>query len=278
MDALRRLADAGLPATERADALYALAELELARPEDREAGLETLAQAGNVELRAPRTLAALRAAAAAAPGHEGVVEALIEAARIAGDDAALLDALALSARLAGITQDRLEEAVELATRRREDDRARALLLRAVEVEQGPGQGEGQRDLAGALWALRRLVALTRVAGDHAEAARFLLAVERAAPPDEARGVTLELAALCAGPLADLEGAARAYKRLWEESPPTRPCGGRCSRWCASSATRRGSTRCWPRWSRWPTTRPSATGAGSSGRICCSASCAARTTR
>lgn len=211
--ALRRLADAGLATRERADVLYELAGLELGRAEEREAGLDTLAQASDVDPRPEEVCAILGRAAARAPDHDGLVRAYVEAARATRDDRALLRALDLASAGPRASEDVLEEAANLAERLADGARAKALLERAVAAEKARGD-----DLAGALWALRRLVARAKGEGDLAAAAALLGDAERAAPPDEARAFALEAAAIHAGPLGDLAGAIAIYQRLWDDDP------------------------------------------------------------
>ncbi len=214
--ALRKLVDSGiddLPDRDRAETLFSLAEIELASAEDITAGLATIDLALAADPSFGRAARALRVAMDVAPDDERVVSALERVARSAGDSMLLLDALEHRLHLGTATQAMAREAVDLATHLNQPDRASSILSRAVDlarIEMG--------DAATALWALRLLAARARQANDVRAAVQWMSEAAEVADPDEARQLWLDVAALSADQLGDLQIAVDTYERLLELDP------------------------------------------------------------
>ncbi len=213
---LRKLADTGmgeLGDRERVETLFSLAELELASAQDVSAGLTTLEQALALDPQFGRAARSLRKAVDVAPEDEHVVAAFERVARASGDHLLLLDALERRIRLAGASQATAREAAELALHLGHDDRAQNVLVRAVDLAR-----QEMGDAATALWALRMLIARARRTDDLHAAVRWMSEAAEVAEPDEARQLWLDVAALSADRLGDLQLAVGTYERLLELDP------------------------------------------------------------
>lgn len=221
----RRLAAAPSDAApaELADALYRLAALRLHRPETGDDGLSLLERAFAAEPDADRAEALLRGALAQGADGGGVGRALERIARHAGRDRALVDALVLISGLdAELTRpgeaeahlEPLREAVEVAERLGDAPLVESLLRRAL--ARAPSEGDVALG-----WALVALAGHRAAAGDLAEAAELKERAARAAPPDGERALLLEVAAMAAGTLGDLDRAARIFEELRAREPAER---------------------------------------------------------
>jgi tetratricopeptide (TPR) repeat protein len=210
---LRRLADSAsdLAPSERADTLYALADLELGAEDSVDAGLSSLALALGAEARPARAARSLEKALPIAVDREPIAKLYETVARAHGDDAMLLDALWVTAHLPRPPQSALQEAFDLATRLGADDRASELLERAVSLA-----GEGE-DPADALWAIRLL---TDACERHRDLRGGLSWAQRAAElcdGEESSRFSARAAAF-ATKLGDTEAAIGAFERLLGDDP------------------------------------------------------------
>lgn len=214
--ALRKLVDEGLEnldAREGSEIVFCLAELELGSSGNAASGLASLDQALASTPDYGRAARALRRAVDAAPDDEQVVAAFERVARSSGDQVLLLDALERRLRFGGASQSMAREAAELAAQLGQEERAEAVLLRAVEVAR-----LDMGDAATALWALRMLAARAKAAGDIQRAVRWMAESAEVAEPDEARQLWLDVASLAADQLGDLQLAVDTYDRLLELDP------------------------------------------------------------
>jgi Flp pilus assembly protein TadD len=202
-----------VPRTERADACYRLAELELGFPDSLYVGLETLEKALEVESRPELAATVLRQALDAMPGDEAVIRVYERVAREAWNDELLLDALERRIGLGGATQALLEEAYVIAKRLERADLAEACLERAIRIAR-----ELHAEPSQALWALRLLVERRKQAGRLEEAVRWMREVADVSVPEEARRVRLEIAHLASHELGQLGLAADTYEALLDEAP------------------------------------------------------------
>src|SRR5262249_28845146 len=128
-------------------------------------------------------------------------------ARASGDSSLLLEALERYAALPDVTADVLREAVDVATKLEARERAEKLLLRAIDLAR-----EGAGGLADAVWALVALAERRKEAEDLTGAIRWLREASEVAEPPEALQLGLEVAALAAGPVGDLNLAAEVYEK------------------------------------------------------------------
>ncbi|MFT3767262.1 MAG: tetratricopeptide repeat protein [Minicystis sp.] len=219
----RRIAAGGASTTETADAIYRLAALRLRRREAQDDGLALLARAFDADPQPDRAEALLRDALTAGADGAAVGRALESIARRTGRDRTLVDALVLISGIdlelthvddAGARIDPLREAVEIAERLKDTALVESLLRRAL--SRAPLLGD-----APLAWALVALAEHRTRAGDLAEAADLKERAARGAPPERERALLLEVAALAAGPLADLARAARLYEELRAREPAER---------------------------------------------------------
>jgi tetratricopeptide (TPR) repeat protein len=217
----RRIAAGSEDPTAAADALYLLAGLRLRRPEAEYDGLELLARAFDADAQPDRAEGLLREALARGADGVSVGHALADVARRSGRERALVDALVLISGVdAEITHvedanearlDPIREAVEIAERMGDGVLVEELLRKAL--QRAPLLGDPP--LA---WALAALAERRAAVGDLVEAADLKERAARGAPPEKERSILLEVAALCAGALADLPRAARLYEDLRAREP------------------------------------------------------------
>ncbi len=212
-----------------ADPLYRLATLRLSRPDTQAEGLAFLDRAQAAEPRPDQAEGALRAALLVDPHSVPVLRALERLARSTGRDRALIDALLLlwerrdpssSAVSSGAPEslsparaDGLREAVEIAARLGDEQLVEDLLERALARAASDGD-------AGLGWALLSMARRCDARGELGKAASLKERVARSDPSLE-RALLLEVAALAAGPLADLARAARLYEELRAREPGER---------------------------------------------------------
>ncbi|AUX46360.1 hypothetical protein SOCE26_078660 [Sorangium cellulosum] len=216
-DAARGAGDAESDAvSRRADPRYRLAALLAADPAEVDQAISLLEEA--IELRADpdRAEAILRDALRTDPRNPRAIRLFEHLARRSGRPRALVDALLLLAEIEGPSV--LEEAVRTARALGDREQAESILQRIV----GPGSGgPPPSDPPGAAWALVSLAELREQAGDLAAAAWLSERAARASAPDEERALLLHAASLAAGPLDDLQRAARLYEELRGREPAER---------------------------------------------------------
>ncbi len=221
----------GEPASERAETLYALANIRLARSKTRSIGFDVLEQALAANRQPERAEAAILTTLAADPDDERALLLYESISRTPGRERSLIDALD---RLGALPASRgaLREAAGIAVRIGDPAVAEQLLRRYLELVADAGRRssvplvgapgsptrrsrETNADLGGALLAL---ATLRGKANDAREAASLK---ERAAARFDAalaRPILLEVATAYAGPLADLPQAARVYGALFANGP------------------------------------------------------------
>ncbi|MGN6104620.1 MAG: hypothetical protein ACTHU0_05925, partial [Kofleriaceae bacterium] len=188
------------PSPAQVDALYRLAEIFLSSDARKKQGFELLERAFAAEPRWGQAGRLLKQAAATAPTeeHRDKVMAMYErVARNGGDGELLLDFLERRAALPGATPQQIREAVDVAVEQSQDQRAEALLVRAVAAARDTVDG-----LASAPWAVLALAERRLAAGDLTAA----------------RDLTYEIAPIADGSelVEPVEG--RALRR----APPARP--------------------------------------------------------
>jgi len=167
------------PTPAQIDALYRLAEIFLGSDTRRRQGFDLLERAFAAEPRWAQAGRLLRQAAAGDPSDDKIMQMYERVARNGGDGELLLDFLERRAAHAGATPSQIREAVDLAVEQGQDQRAEALLVRAVAAARDTADG-----LASAPWAVLALAERRLAAGDLTQA----------------RDLTYEIA-----PISDLEG-------------------------------------------------------------------------
>ncbi|HEX4423645.1 MAG TPA: hypothetical protein VH165_37300, partial [Kofleriaceae bacterium] len=152
------------PTPAQVDALYRLAEIFLGSDTRRRQGFDLLERAFAAEPRWAQAGRLLRAAATADPSDEKLLHMYERVARNGGDGELLLDFLERRAAQSGATPQQIREAVDLAVDQGQDQRAEALLVRAVAAARDTADG-----LASAPWAVIALAERRLAAGDLTQA-------------------------------------------------------------------------------------------------------------
>jgi tetratricopeptide (TPR) repeat protein len=222
----RRIAAAG-PGTEPAelaDAMYELAALRLARPGAQADAIALLTRAFETDPQPDRAEALLRDALAKGADRSAVGRALEHLARVTGRDRTLVDALVLLAEIdmehastaTGFAErlEPLKEAVAIAERLGDAALAEDLLQKTIARSVIHGD-------APLVWALLAAASHRATAGDLAESANLKERAARASDPERERELLLDVATLSAGPLGDLDRAARLYEELRVREPAER---------------------------------------------------------
>ncbi|MBW2534274.1 MAG: tetratricopeptide repeat protein [Deltaproteobacteria bacterium] len=213
---LEKLASLGAAEAEtRTDALYRIAEVQLASDETLAAGIDSLATAFSEDGRAERAAAILRRASELYPNEERLLDLYEQVARKSNDDQLLMHYLERRALHPAAAPDHAREAVDKATSLDDEARAETLMLRAVEI------GRGSDNLAAVDWALLALAERKKNAGDIAEAVKWLEEASEAVEPAAVFALGREVAAMAAQEGGDLTLAARLYERLLEREPTSR---------------------------------------------------------
>lgn len=214
---LSKLATLGEAATEtRTDALYRIAEVQLASEDTVDAGVESLAKAFGEDSRTERAGIILRRACEQHPQNDKLLDLYEQVARRASDANLLMHYLERRAQHAAATPEQAREAVDRAVERGEAERAEALMLRAVEIGRGAAAG-----LASVDWALLGLSRRRKESGDIAGAVRWLEEASEVVDTKAVFALGREVAQLAAGESGDLTLAAKLYEKLWEKEPNAR---------------------------------------------------------
>ncbi|HEY1557862.1 MAG TPA: tetratricopeptide repeat protein [Kofleriaceae bacterium] len=151
------------PTPQQVDALYRLAEIFIGSDTRRKQGIDLLERAFAAEPRWGQAGRLLKMAAATAPDDK-ILTMYERVARNGGDHELLLDFLERRAAQPGATPKEIREAVDLAVEHGEDERAEALLVRAVAAARDTVDG-----IAGASWAILGLAERRLAANDLAQA-------------------------------------------------------------------------------------------------------------
>jgi tetratricopeptide (TPR) repeat protein len=214
--ALRTFVDASsedeTDASPRNEALYRLAEIELASPETREDGARRLEQALD---RAPdydRALGIVAQAARVSPESAAVVRTYERVARAVGGAELLLDALTARSAFEDTPFDVLTEAVELARSVSDTGRLATLLERLIAAARRENRSQ---EVA---WAYVDLAGIREASKDYRAAVELLAEAAERASGSEAFDLRLRIAELAAGPLDDARLAATTYESLRQSEP------------------------------------------------------------
>ena len=152
------------PTPAQVDALYRLAEIFLGSDTRRRQGFDLLERAFGAEPRWAQAGRLLRAAAAGGASDDKLMAMFERVARNGGDPEVLLDFLERRAAGPAATPAQIREAVDLAVDQGQDQRAEALLVRAVAAARETATGLGS-----APWAVLALAERRLAAGDLTQA-------------------------------------------------------------------------------------------------------------
>jgi lipopolysaccharide biosynthesis regulator YciM len=210
------------PTPAQVDALYRLAEIFLGSDARRRQGFDLLERAFAAEPRWAQAGKLLRQAAASSPAPDAddrVLQMYERVARNGGDAELLLDFLERRAAQPGATPPQIREAVDLAIEHGQDQRAEALLVRAVAAARDTADGLGS-----APWAVLALAERRLAAGDLTQARDLTYEIapiaDAADGPEAIDGLAMRIATRAlAHRRIDL--AADVYEFLRERSPADR---------------------------------------------------------
>ena len=201
---------------EQADPIYRLAAIRLADPAGQEQGSALLERALGIDPQPDRIEASLRDAIRVAPKSEPALRLLERFARDTDRSRLLVEAILLLDAIGAATPDKLREAADVARSQGDKSLTEACLRRllaALDREGAAGASLTQ--------ALIELGDLREAEGDLTEAAALLERAAGSASEPDARDLTLRVAALARGPLADLPRAARLYELIRTSEPASR---------------------------------------------------------
>ncbi|HEX7699996.1 MAG TPA: hypothetical protein VF403_04725, partial [Kofleriaceae bacterium] len=207
------------PTPQQVDALYRLAEIFIGSDTRRKQGIELLERAFAAEPRWSQAGRLLKLAAVAAPDDDKILTMYERVARNGGDQELLLDFLERRAGLAGATPTQIKEAVDLAVELGHDERAEALLVRAVAAARETVDGLGS-----APWAVLALAERRLAANDLAQARDLTYEIAPIAIDEESvtqiDGLAMRIATRALAH-RKLDLAAEVYEFLRERNPADR---------------------------------------------------------
>jgi tetratricopeptide (TPR) repeat protein len=203
------------PTPQQVDALYRLAEIFIGSDSRRKQGVELLERAFAAEPRWSQAGKLLKAAAAGSPDDDKILAMYERVARNGGDQELLLDFLERRAALAGATPEQIREAVDLAVDQGQDERAEALLVRAVAAARDTADGLGS-----APWAVLALAERRLAANDLVQARDLAYEIAPIAEAEAVDGLIMRIATRALAH-RKVELAAEVYEFLRERSPADR---------------------------------------------------------
>jgi lipopolysaccharide biosynthesis regulator YciM len=206
------------PTPAQVDALYRLAEIFLGSEARRRQGFDLLERAFAAEPRWAQAGRLLRMAASADLSEELAEKVMTMYERVArngGDRELLLDFLERRAAVPGASTQQIREAVDVAVDQGQDQRAEALLVRAVAAARDTADG-----LASAPWAVISLAERRLAAGDLTQARDLAYEIAPIAEAELVDGLVMRIATRAlAHRRVDL--AADVYEFLRERNPADR---------------------------------------------------------
>ncbi|MDQ3365926.1 MAG: hypothetical protein M3680_10915, partial [Myxococcota bacterium] len=203
------------PTPAQVDALYRLSEIFLGSESRRKQGFELLERAFAAEPRWSQAGRLLKLAATNEPGDEKIIAMYERVARNGGDAELLLDFLERRAALPTASPVQIREAVDAAIEQGQEQRAEALLVRAVAAARDTADGLGS-----APWAVLALAERRLSAGDLNQARDLTYEIAPIVEPDQIDGLAMRIATRAlAHRRVDL--AADVYEFLRERTPADR---------------------------------------------------------
>ncbi len=203
------------PTPQQVDALYRLAEIFIGSDTRRKQGIELLERAFAAEPRWGQAGRLLKLAAANQPDDEKILGMYERVARNGGDQELLLDFLERRAGLSTATPQQIREAVDLAVELTHDQRAEALLVRAVAAARDTADGLGS-----APWAVLALAERRLAANDLAQARDLTYEIAPIAEAEQIDGLLMRIATRALAH-RKIDLAADVYEFLRERSPADR---------------------------------------------------------
>lgn len=217
VELLQRLANLGADQAEtRADARFRMAEVLLADAEAIDEGITNLNAALEDDPRWGRAALILGRACDQHGDNDALLDFYERVARRSDDAKILLHCLERRAKQSEASLERVREAVDLAGKLGQFERAEELMLRAVELSKNLIDGASQVD-----WALLALAQRRRAANDLAGSVKWLIEAAEVAPLAEVVAAAAELTPLATGPEGDLTLAVKLYESLVERDPTNR---------------------------------------------------------
>ncbi|MDB4962464.1 MAG: Tetratricopeptide 4 [Myxococcales bacterium] len=203
------------PTPAQVDALYRLSEIFLSSESRKKQGFELLERAFAAEPRWAQAGRLLKQAATNDPNDEKVMTMYERVARNGGDGELMLDFLERRAGQPSATPQQIREAVDLAVESGQEQRAEALLVRAVAAARETADGLGS-----APWAVLALAERRLAAGDLNQARDLTYEVAPIADAEQIDGLAMRIATRAlAHRRVDL--AADVYEFLRERNPADR---------------------------------------------------------
>ena len=216
LDKMFELADtAAEPTPQQIDALYRLAEIFISSDSRRKHGVEMLERAFAAEPRWGQAGRLLKLAAAADADDEAIFAMYERVARNGGDRELLLDFFERRANRADATSAQIREAVDLAVELGHEDRAEALLVRAVAAARETVDGLGS-----APWAVLALAERRLAANDFTAARDLMHEIAPLADAEQIDGLAMRIATRALAH-RKIDLAAELYEFLRERSPSDR---------------------------------------------------------
>ena len=203
------------PTPAQVDALYRLAEIFLASEPRRKQGFELLERAFTAEPRWTQAGRLLKIAIAGDPGDDNILAMYERVARNGGDAELLLDFLERRAALPEATPQQIREAVDVAIDQAQDQRAEALLVRAVAAARDTVDGLGS-----APWAVLALAERRLAAGDLLQAKDLTYEIAPIAEVEPIDALAMRIATRALA-LRRVDLAADVYEFLRERNPADR---------------------------------------------------------
>jgi tetratricopeptide (TPR) repeat protein len=203
---LASLGEEGEETEARTDALYRLAEIQLASEETWNEGFESMNRALAEDPKYARAGRILGRACEALKPNEDLLALYERIARESDDDRMLLDYLGLKAAQIDTTPEQIREGCELARKLGETDRLESLMIRAVEIGKDLLEGMSRID-----WALTGLAELNRQKGRVRKALEWLIEAAESANPENVASMASDLAELSAG----VEDVSPLFLKLYE---------------------------------------------------------------
>jgi tetratricopeptide (TPR) repeat protein len=203
------------PTPQQVDALYRLAEIFIGSETRRKQGVDLLERAFAAEPRWAHAGRLLKLAAVADTEDEKVLAMYERVARNGGDQELLLDFLERRAAHSSATPDQIREAVDLAVEVGQDERAEALLVRAVAAARETADGLGS-----APWAVLSLAERRLAANDLTQAKELTYEIAPIAEAELVDGLAMRVATRALAH-RKVELAADVYEFLRERNPADR---------------------------------------------------------
>lgn len=192
----------------QANALYRLAEIQLTQEETRAEGIEDLTSALEKDPRYARAGRILARACESISVDQTLLSIYERVARNSDDDEMLLDYLEKLAQQPDTLPEQIREAVELAVKLEQMDRAENLMKRAVEISQDLVDGMNRVP-----WALLGLAQRKLQTGDLAGAVKWIIDASDVAELDEVYPLAHEIRQKASEPGGDLTLATKLYENL-----------------------------------------------------------------